>query len=199
MSQKRPLMWEKGGRTGIHPEDAAERILGVLETAVPVVQDADSVPELGLLGIRQVIECLLVGRVCLLEIVHHQVAVTWKDENNVERAASVQWFVERVEDCRRRTEGSPNLSVVLRDVEHSLEELDGLVCNIGRKKDKRSAVCKGSRKQRRETDLSKVILRSSDARNLGERADASRVVAKGVLVRRLCSVEVRQLLGNGSC
>lgn len=104
-----------------------------------------------------------------------------------------------MENRRRRTEGTPNLSVVLRYVEHSLEELDGLICKIGRKKDKGSAVCKGSKSQRSETDLSKVILCSSDARNLGERADAGRVVAEGVLVRRLCSVEVRQLLSDGSC
>lgn len=71
----------------------------MLETAISVVQNTDAIPELGLLGIREVIKRLLVGRVGLLEVVHHKIAVA---------------------------EGSPDLAVVLRDVEHPLKETDRL-------------------------------------------------------------------------
>lgn len=51
------------------------------------------------LGVRKMVECLLIGGVGLLEVVHHEVAVA---------------------EC------APDLSVVLGDVEHTLEELDRL-------------------------------------------------------------------------
>ena len=36
--------------TGFHANHARERLFGVFKTAVPIVQDSDAVPELGLLS-----------------------------------------------------------------------------------------------------------------------------------------------------
>ena len=47
----------------------------MLERAVTIVEDADAIPQLGLLGIGEVVEGLLVGRVGLLQIIQHEVAV----------------------------------------------------------------------------------------------------------------------------
>jgi hypothetical protein len=72
----------------------------VIQGTVPVVEDADAIPELGiLLGVGQEVESLLVGGVGLLQVVLHEVAMA---------------------------EGTPYLAVVLLKGEHALEVFDGL-------------------------------------------------------------------------
>ena len=72
----------------------------MIQGAVPVVEDANAIPELRiLLGVWEEVERLLVGRVGLLQVVLHEVAVA---------------------------EGTPYLAVVLLEGEDTLEVLDGL-------------------------------------------------------------------------
>ena len=63
-------------RTFVHSEDGGKSLLGVIQGAIAVVEDADAVPELGiLLGIGEEIERLLVGSIRLLEVILHEVTV----------------------------------------------------------------------------------------------------------------------------
>lgn len=60
---------------GLHAHDLREGFLGVLQRAVAIVQDTNAIPKLRLFGVRQVVQGLLVGRVGLLQIVHHEVTM----------------------------------------------------------------------------------------------------------------------------
>ena len=78
----------------LHLHYRREGLLGVLKRPVSVVQDADAVPELGLLrkgqrgivnmtwvtnlGVPQINEGILISRVGLLQIIHHEVAVSYR-------------------------------------------------------------------------------------------------------------------------
>lgn len=63
---------------GVHFQDPHKGLLGVLQRAVSVVEDADAVPQLWHRQVLEVEEGLLVGRVCGLEVVQHEVAVAEK-------------------------------------------------------------------------------------------------------------------------
>ena len=42
------LLQTRGRRTFVHTEDGRERLLGMVERSVPVIEYADAVPELGI-------------------------------------------------------------------------------------------------------------------------------------------------------
>jgi hypothetical protein len=80
---------------GFHAHDLGEGLFGMFQGAIAVVQNADPIPQLrflhkcqslahalnlanmAYLGIRQMIQCLLVGRVSLLQVVHHEITVSY--------------------------------------------------------------------------------------------------------------------------
>ena len=64
-------------KVGSHAHDLGEGLLGVLIRAIAVVQNTNTVPKARLLWIAKMVERLLVCRVCLLEVIHHKVAVTY--------------------------------------------------------------------------------------------------------------------------
>ena len=63
-------------KVGLHSHDLGEGLLGMLERPIAIVENTDAVPQLGLLGVRKVVESLLVSTICVLEIVHHQLTVS---------------------------------------------------------------------------------------------------------------------------
>jgi hypothetical protein len=50
----------------LHAHNLRESLFGVLEGSVAIIEYSDAVPKLRLLWVRQMIQSLLVGRVCLL-------------------------------------------------------------------------------------------------------------------------------------
>lgn len=84
----------------VHSKDGGESFLGMIERAVTIIEDTDAVPEFGiLLWVREEIEGLLVGRVRLLKVILHEIAVT---------------------------ESAPYFAVVFSDVEDALKVLNCL-------------------------------------------------------------------------
>jgi hypothetical protein len=70
------LQTENGPPTLIHVDDGRKSLFGMLERAIPVVKDADAVPQLGvLLGSAEELDRLLIACVCFGEIVDHEIAV----------------------------------------------------------------------------------------------------------------------------
>lgn len=81
-------------KSWLHAHDLRERLFGMLKGAIAIVKDTNAIPELGFLcgismeccnrvletylWIGQVIQSLLVSRICLLQVVHHQVAMACK-------------------------------------------------------------------------------------------------------------------------
>lgn len=63
-------------KVGLHLHDLGKGLLGVIEGAIAVVQDADAIPEPGFLRVPKIDKGGLVRIVGLLQVVHHQVAVT---------------------------------------------------------------------------------------------------------------------------
>jgi len=81
-------------KSWLHAHDLRKRLFGMLEGAIAIVKDTNAIPELRFLCIMsmgccdrqvlgsylwvgQMIQGLLVSRVSLLQVVHHQVAVAW--------------------------------------------------------------------------------------------------------------------------
>ena len=63
--------------TLIHSENTGERLFGVLERAIAVIENADAVPQLGiLLWAMEVEECILISIVCVLKLILHEKAMT---------------------------------------------------------------------------------------------------------------------------
>lgn len=80
-----------------HAHHLGEGLFGVIERTVAVVEDADTVPKLGLLytiqsqahlpvrgrvshlWILEVVESRLVCSICFLQLVHHEITMTWKE------------------------------------------------------------------------------------------------------------------------
>jgi hypothetical protein len=58
-----------------HAHDLGESLLCVVQRAIAIIKDTNSVPQLGFLGIPEVIERLLVGSIRFLQVVHHKMAV----------------------------------------------------------------------------------------------------------------------------
>jgi hypothetical protein len=80
----------------LHAHDLREGLFGMLERTITIVENTNAIPKFGLLRsiskswtrqmfsrtylwIRQMVQGLLVSRVCLLQVVHHQVTMTCKD------------------------------------------------------------------------------------------------------------------------
>lgn len=83
-------------KVGLHAHDLREGFFGMLERAIAVVQDTDSVPEFWLLltlsvtrhergwigfmsyfRVTKVVESLLVSSVCFLQVIQHEIAVSY--------------------------------------------------------------------------------------------------------------------------
>lgn len=60
----------------LHSHNLGECLLCMLQATVSIVEDTDAIPQFGFLGIWQVIQSLLIRRICLLEVVHHEIAMT---------------------------------------------------------------------------------------------------------------------------
>lgn len=75
-------------KSWLHAHDLRKRLFGMLEGTIAIVKDTDAIPELGFLcsismgccdrqvlktylWIGEMIQSLLVSRVCLLQVVHH--------------------------------------------------------------------------------------------------------------------------------
>lgn len=84
---------------GVQVQHTNERLFGVLQGPVPVIQNADAVPQSGHVRIVQIVERPLVCGVRTLQVVHHEVAVAQE---------------------------TPGVSVLLVDVERSLVILGSL-------------------------------------------------------------------------
>lgn len=62
-------------KVGVQVQHTDKGLFSVLQGAVTVVQDTDSVPQLGHIGVVQEVESTLVGSVSPLQVVHHEIAV----------------------------------------------------------------------------------------------------------------------------
>lgn len=62
-------------KVGIQVQHTHKGLFSVLQGAVTVVQDTNSVPQLGHIGVIQEVEGTLVGSVGPLQVVHHEVTV----------------------------------------------------------------------------------------------------------------------------
>lgn len=60
---------------GCHAHHLRESLFRMVQRTIAIIQDTDSIPQLGFLGVAQVVEGLLVRGVCLLQIIHHEMAV----------------------------------------------------------------------------------------------------------------------------
>jgi hypothetical protein len=81
----------------VHPENGRKCLLGVIQRTIAVVENADAVPELGIFlkeasdqpkkgrkmasdliyfRTRKHVKGLLVGRICFLQVILHQVTMT---------------------------------------------------------------------------------------------------------------------------
>jgi len=62
----------------VHPQDGGESLLGVIQRTIAVIKDADAIPKLGVFfRIWEEVKGLLVSRVRLLQIILHQIAMTY--------------------------------------------------------------------------------------------------------------------------
>lgn len=61
---------------GSHAHDLGESLLRMVQRTVAIIQYSDPIPQLRFLWVAQVIQGLLVGCVGLLQVIHHQMAVT---------------------------------------------------------------------------------------------------------------------------
>lgn len=59
----------------VHLQHSVEGLLCVIEGTIAVIKDTNAIPQSRILGIRQMVKSLLVGRVGFLKVVHHEVAV----------------------------------------------------------------------------------------------------------------------------
>lgn len=60
----------------LHSHDLGESLFCVLQATVSIIEDSYAIPQFGFLGIWQMIQSLLICRICLLEVVHHEIAMT---------------------------------------------------------------------------------------------------------------------------
>jgi hypothetical protein len=85
---------------GLHAHDLRKSFLGMLKRPISIIQDANAIPKFWFLRVSQVIQGLLVRRVSLLQVVHHQVTVA---------------------------QTAPNISIISIKLEDVLKILDSLV------------------------------------------------------------------------
>ena len=80
---------------GLHFHDLGERLFSMVQRAISVIEDANPVPEARFLMVRvstltdgketetanlwiwEMTQRCLIGIVCLLQVVHHQIAMSW--------------------------------------------------------------------------------------------------------------------------
>lgn len=87
-------------KVGLDLHHLGKSFFGIIVAAVAIVQDTNSIPQHGILGVSQVHQGLLISVICLLQSLGHEVAV-----------AKI----------------SPGFAVVLLELDNSAEELESFV------------------------------------------------------------------------
>lgn len=124
-------------KVGRHAHDLRKGLFGVIQRSVTIVENPDSIPQPRLLygesvhackswrvvpntnlGVPEMVQGLLVGRIGFLKIVHHQMAVAFQ-------VVSIGCNA-RIMETRQPTETAPSLSALGIQLQDVLEILDGL-------------------------------------------------------------------------
>lgn len=168
--------------TGLHANHARESLFGVFKAAIPVVQDSDAVPELGLLSkgvgderrkrvcraessrkthmrVRHVVQRLLIRAVRLLQVVDHEEAMACG-------SGFVQLGALAARDKLRPTESTPDVAALWSDADDATKVFSCLL---------------------------ELFSRAVDGGDLGQGDDRVGVVPKG----RLVSGDGAIILGDG--
>jgi hypothetical protein len=66
-------------KVGLDLHDLGKGLFGIVVASIAIVENTDSIPKHGVLGIAQVDKSLLVGVVGLLKVFRHQITVAWKE------------------------------------------------------------------------------------------------------------------------
>lgn len=118
--------------SGIHPDYAGEGLLRVLETAISIVKDPNSVPELGLLWVRQMVQGLLVSCVRPLQVIHHKIAVSHCAPRLSAFGQDIQYSLEVVDCFTEPVEGAVHASNGAESGDRvGIMAQSGVVCSKG--------------------------------------------------------------------
>ena len=159
----------------------------MLERAISIIEDADAIPKFRLLkerqlsdlvsrssvarttnlGISEVIERLLISRVRLLEVIHHEVAVSY--QRRVSSACG----------CRRRlpTQTAPDVPVIRIELQDAVQVVHRFVKLLLRPQDRTDGVHRGNGPRVRAQSVFVRLDRIFQTSNHLEKASYKRTVS----------------------